>query len=565
MSAAEHDGTDAGNVGRGGAARSGESPRDPGRAAGDGTDDARSGSEPTRASSAPRPAASRPAPARGGWFAPMLLRLHFFAGVLVGPFILVAALTGAAYALTPSIERVVYADELTVPAASAEAAALPLADQIEAAEQVVGDDGALVAVRPAPEAGDTTRVMFTGDDLIESQTRAIFVDPATAEVRGDLPVYGTSGALPLRTAVSDFHRSLGLGDAGRLYSELAASWLGVVVVAGAGLWLVRWRAARRRTRPADRARARRGMLRPDTGATGHRRIFSWHASTGIWLLVGALFLSATGITWSQFAGENVTGLRSALSWSNPALTTALPEPGSGSPAGAGSSSGGAADAAEVAADPHAGHHGVEEAPLTEADPTTFDAVLEVARTVNVNTGLVEIKPPADAASAWTVTEIQRSFPTEVDAVAVDGSTLEVVGRTDFADYPVMAKLARWGVDTHMGSMFGLANQLLLAVTALGIAAMVVFGYLLWWKRRPTRAAGPVGTGARGAPRPGGAVGAARLRPGAAAPAGALARAPWWGVALVLVGGGLLALFLPLLGVTLVVFVVGDALWVASRR
>ena len=590
MSAAEHDGTDAGNVGRGGAARSGESPRDPGRAAGDGTDDARSGSEPTRASSAPgaatpdssaqgaasqgtaaegiaapRPAAPRPAPARGGWFAPMLLRLHFFAGVLVGPFILVAALTGAAYALTPSIERVVYADELTVPAASAEAAALPLADQIEAAEQVVGDDGALVAVRPAPEAGDTTRVMFTGDDLIESQTRAIFVDPATAEVRGDLPVYGTSGALPLRTAVSDFHRSLGLGDAGRLYSELAASWLGVVVVAGAGLWLVRWRAARRRTRPADRARARRGMLRPDTGATGHRRIFSWHASTGIWLLVGALFLSATGITWSQFAGENVTGLRSALSWSNPALTTALPEPGSGSSAGAGSSSG---DAADVAADPHAGHHGVEEAPLTEADPTTFDAVLEVARTVNVNTGLVEIKPPADAASAWTVTEIQRSFPTEVDAVAVDGSTLEVVGRTDFADYPVMAKLARWGVDTHMGSMFGLANQLLLAVTALGIAAMVVFGYLMWWKRRPTRAVGPVGTGARGAPRPGGAVGAvgaARLRPGAAAPAGALARAPWWGVALVLVGGGLLALFLPLLGVTLVVFVVGDALWVASRR
>ncbi|WP_082475250.1 PepSY-associated TM helix domain-containing protein [Frigoribacterium sp. Leaf263] len=564
MSAAEHDGTDAGNVGRGGAARSGESPRDPGRAAGDGTDDARSGSETTRASSAPRPAAPRPAPARGGWFAPMLLRLHFFAGVLVGPFILVAALTGAAYALTPSIERVVYADELTVPAASAESAALPLADQIEAAEQVVGDDGALVAVRPAPEAGDTTRVMFTGDDLIESQTRAIFVDPATAEVRGDLPVYGTSGALPLRTAVSDFHRSLGLGDAGRLYSELAASWLGVVVVAGAGLWLVRWRAARRRTRPADRARARRGMLRPDTGATGHRRIFSWHASTGIWLLIGALFLSATGITWSQFAGENVTGLRSALSWSNPALTTALPEPGSGSgsSAGAGSSSG---DAADVAADPHAGHHGVEEAPLTEADPTTFDAVLEVARTVNVNTGLVEIKPPADAASAWTVTEIQRSFPTEVDAVAVDGSTLEVVGRTDFADYPVMAKLARWGVDTHMGSMFGLANQLLLAVTALGIAVMVVFGYLMWWKRRPTRAAGPLGTGARGAPRPGGAVGAARLRPGAAAPAGALARAPWWGVALVLVGGGLLALFLPLLGVTLVVFVVGDALWVASRR
>ncbi|MCJ0701446.1 PepSY domain-containing protein [Frigoribacterium faeni] len=530
--------------GRGGAGRPPQSPRDSEAVATDHSTDGGSAADATRTSSASRPAAPRdaaprPAAPRRGWFAPMLLRLHFFAGVLVGPFILVAALTGAAYALTPSIERVVYADELTVPAASAEAPALPLADQIEAAERVVGDDGALVAVRPAPEAGDTTRVMFTGDDLIESQTRAIFVDPATAEVRGDLPVYGTSGALPLRTAVSDFHRSLGLGDAGRLYSELAASWLGVVVVAGGALWLVRWRAARRRARPADRARARRGMLRPETGSTGYRRIFSWHASTGIWLLVGALFLSATGITWSQFAGENVTGLRSALSWSNPTLTTALPADGAGSGSGSGSS---AADAADVAADPHAGHHGAEEAPVADADPADFDAVLAVARTVNVNTGLVEIKPPADAASAWTVTEIQRSFPTEVDAVAVDGSTLEVVGRTDFADYPIMAKLARWGVDTHMGSMFGLANQLLLAVTALGIAAMVVFGYLMWWKRRPTR-------GAR--------VGAA--------PAGALTRAPWWGVALVLAVGGVLALFLPLLGVSLVVFVVGDAVWMASRR
>lgn len=522
-------------------------PTPPGHAAG-----ARSSGDAGRASSTPRTtgqATARP-PATGGWFGPMLLRLHFFAGVLVGPFILVAALTGAAYALTPTLERVVYADELTVSAASADAPALPLAAQIEAAEEVVGDEGALVAVRPAPEPGDTTRVMFTADDLIDGQTRAIFVDPATAEVRGDLPVYGTSGALPLRTLISDVHRSLGLGDAGRLYSELAASWLGVVVVAGLGLWVVRWRRGR------AQARLRWGMLRPDTAVRGYRRIFSWHASTGIWLVVGALLLSATGITWSQFAGENVTGLRAALSWSTPALSTALPDAGSGSGSGAGSGAGSDAGsggaAAGGAADPHAGHHGAEEAPVTDLDPATFDAVLTVAQGVNVNTGLVEIKPPADAASAWTVTEIQRSFPTEVDAVAVDGTTLEVVGRTDFADYSFPAKLARWGIDTHMGSMFGLANQLVLVATALGIAAMVVFGYLMWWKRRPTRA---VGAGA----------GPSRLRPGRPAPAGALTRAPWWGIALMLGAGAVLGVFLPLLGISLIGFVLVDALVTAGRR
>lgn len=458
-----------------------------------------------------RPAEQR---RRGGWLAPLLLRLHFLAGLLVGPFILVAALSGAAYAITPALEPIVYAHELRAPVTSA---AVPLAEQIEAAEEIVGDDGELVAVRPAPNPGDTTRVMFTGEGLGESVTRAIFVDPGTAEVRGDLPVYGTSGAMPIRHAVSDFHRSLGLGDVGRLYSELAASWLGVVALAGIALWVIRFRKARRR----------KELLRPERGAKGYRRTFSWHASTGVWLLLGALFLSATGITWSHFAGENVTGLRAALSWQTPSVSTAL----------------GAADAG--AADPHAGHHGAAQAAAGVDDLGAFDDVLAVARTVNVNTGLVEIKPPADAASAWTVTEIQRSFPTEVDAVAIDGAALEVVDRVDFADYPFMAKLARWGIDTHQGSMWGLPNQILLVVTALGVAAMVVFGYVMWWQRRPASGG--------------------RMRMGRPAPAGALAQTPWWGLAAVVAAGAAIGLFLPLLGWTLVAFVVVDALIATARR
>ncbi|PPF52430.1 peptidase [Clavibacter michiganensis] len=461
---------------------------------------------------APAPVLTRP---QRGWFLPLLLRLHFLAGILVGPFILVAALSGAAYALAPSVEQVVYADELHAPATGS---TVPLATQIEAAEAVVGGSGALVAVRPAPAPGDTTRVMFTGDGLIPSQTRAVFVDPADASIRGDLPVYGTSGSLPLRTAISHFHRTLGLGDPGRLYSELAASWLGIVTLAGLGLWVARWRRAPRRL----------DLVRPDRRATGYRRVLSWHASTGVWLVAGALFLSATGITWSQLGGQNVTDLRAALSWQTPALTTAT---------GTGTAGGGAASA-----DPHAGHHAtpVPSAP-TAADPATFDAVLRVAQGVNVDTGLVEIKPPAEAGTAWTVSEIQRSFPTEVDQVAVDGSTLQVVGRTDFADYPLPAKLARWGIDTHQGTMFGLANQLLLAVTALGIAAMVVFGYLMWWRRRPGVA-----------------------RPGRPAPSGALVRAPWWGLAAVVAVGVGVGLFLPLVGIPLVGFVLLDALITAAR-
>ncbi len=50
---------------------------------------------------------------------PLLLRLHFYAGVLVAPFLLVAALSGLLYALSFQAEKVVYAHELEVPVGDA--------------------------------------------------------------------------------------------------------------------------------------------------------------------------------------------------------------------------------------------------------------------------------------------------------------------------------------------------------------------------------------------------------------------------------------------------------------
>ena len=128
------------------------------------------GADPKATPSAPT-AADR-ASSRG-WFTALLRRLHFFAGLLVGPFILVAAVSGALYAITPTLESTLYAHELT---ASSTAPAVPLAEQVSAAEQYVGGGATPVAVRPAPQAGATTRVMFADDTLPESTTRAIFVE-----------------------------------------------------------------------------------------------------------------------------------------------------------------------------------------------------------------------------------------------------------------------------------------------------------------------------------------------------------------------------------------------------
>lgn len=59
-----------------------------------------------------------------GWLGPLLLRLHFYAAILVGPFLLVSAASGALYALSPQLEKMVYAEALAAPS---DAAPLPLA------------------------------------------------------------------------------------------------------------------------------------------------------------------------------------------------------------------------------------------------------------------------------------------------------------------------------------------------------------------------------------------------------------------------------------------------------
>lgn len=398
-----------------------------------------------------------PAQPSSGAFVALVKRLHFYIGLFIGPFILVAALSGVVYALTPQIEKYLYAHALHT---QTQGVALSLETQVRRAQEAVGTGPTVAAVRPAPLPGDTTRVMFNVPGLGESEHRALFVDPVSGEILGDMKVYGTSGILPLRTWIDQFHRSLLLGDVGRIYSELAASWLWIAATGGIVLWAVRRR----------RLKRQRSSLR------------SWHASAGVWLMLGLLFFSATGLTWSQYAGGNIGILRAYYGWSTPSVATTLAKPAT-------------MDMAmdmHMPMDEHAEHH-MHMAPATSGvalNPALFDNVLTAARGANIEAAKVEIRPATKPEKAWVVAEIDRSWPTQVDAVSINPQTLAVVDHVEFSQYSIPAKLTRWGIDAHMGVLFGLANQLILVFFATGLAVMVIIGYVMWWRRRPTLASQP---------------------------------------------------------------------------
>jgi uncharacterized iron-regulated membrane protein len=168
----------------------------------------------------------------------LLLRLHFYAGVFVAPFLLVAALTGLAYTFTPQLDQLLHGDVLRVEETGDRPR--PLSEQITAARAAHPQGSLSSVVTPAgPE--DTTRVVLSVPGLGDKQ-RTVFVDPYTTEVRGELTTW--FGATPSTTWLDGLHRNLHLGEVGRLYSETAASWLWVIVLVGLLLRLGRGRGRR---------------------------------------------------------------------------------------------------------------------------------------------------------------------------------------------------------------------------------------------------------------------------------------------------------------------------------
>ncbi|WP_150237045.1 PepSY-associated TM helix domain-containing protein [Nocardiopsis quinghaiensis] len=449
---------------------------------------------------APPPARQR---SRSTWAAlrQLLLRLHFYAGLLIAPFVVVAAVTGLLYVYTPQLEQALYSDQLHVTPGDS---AVPLQTQVDTAVDA-HPEGTLNAVRPATEPDESTRVLLDVEGLSESHRLAVFVDPYTGEVLGDMTSYGSSGALPVRSWLSELHRHLHLGDLGRVYSELAASWLWVVGLGGVVLWIGR----RRRNR-----RLRRALL-PENSATGRNRTLSWHGSVGLWALAGLLMLSATGLTWSQFAGENVGQVRTALGWTTPALSASAASGHEGHGDRAGQADHGAA-----------------------GQGADLDRVLESARAAGLD-GPVEVSVPVEEGVPFTVAGVSRTWPVNQDSMAVDASSGEVVEALRFADYPFMAKMTSWGIAFHMGLLFGLPNQILLTLVGLSVLALVFWGYRMWWLRRPTKET------ALSMGRP-------------LVPRGTWRGLPWWCLALVAATAVGVGLFLPLFGISLLVFLLVDA-------
>jgi uncharacterized iron-regulated membrane protein len=383
---------------------------------------------------------------------PLARRVHLLAGILVAPLLLVLCLTGLVYVFSPQIHDGLYASQLYVDRVGEEPR--PVTEQIKVA-MAAHPEAELRSVVPPPEPDRTTQVnLSVPSDADPDHSRTVYVDPYTNYINGEITT--ERGRLPANVWLRDLHADLHLGKFGRLYSETAASWLPVITLGGLVLWLAK---------QGRRVRTAREFLVPAPRGKGALlRLRSVHGPLGFWASGMLLVTAVTGLMMSRFAGPRLFGAQP------PRLAAApvdIPVP---------------------------------------ATPIDAATVLGVARDHGLS-GTLEVTASAAPGQVFTVSETSPGLPVHRTAIAVDPYTGRVTEHIGWDDYPLMAQVRTLGVELHTGTLFGLANQILLAVFAIATIVLILGGYRMWWKRSPYRGQLPPAPQAalRQIPRPLGVV------------------------------------------------------------
>lgn len=393
-------------------------------------------------------------------------RWHFYAGLFCIPFVLILSLTGAAYLFKPQVEAFLDSPYGHLVLEGTEQS--PEA-QVKAALAAAPEGSRLRFYEVRREADDAARVILSTPDgpLIA------FVHPEANVVLG----LQREADRPMEV-IKTIHGELLMGERGSILVELAAGWAVVMILTGLVLWFPRG------------GRGAGGVLWPRLGLGGRLAWRDLHAVTGFWISGLALFLLLTGLPWTTVWNDAFKEVRRATG-----TLAASQEWSSGRKA--------------EQSDAHAAHRalssvGGHKDHATGAPAPSLDRMAEAAAALGLPPPVL-IAPPAPgggwrSSPDWTVRSETPNRPLRV-VLTLDPATGAVRARETFGDKHPIDQAIGYGIAAHEGQLFGVANQLLGLVAAVGLIILSISGVIMWRRRGPK--------GVLGAPEPLSSVTAAR--------------------------------------------------------
>lgn len=369
-------------------------------------------------------------------------RWHFYAGLLVMPFLMLLALTGGLYLFKTEIDQAVYAGMARVAARSGAVSA----DRWAAAARV-GTGGEVVNVLVPARPDEAVRITVRMPD---DSRRTVFVDPHDAQVTG---VTAWGGVME---TIKRLHSLELFGPVMNIVVEIVAGWAIILVATGVFLWWPRGRAV--------------GVVAIKASNPARRPFWrDLHAVTGLYAGAVIVFLAVTGMPWSAVWGDRIL--------------SAMRESGLGRPA------------APAAASPweHAGHdekpagvgwtmeNAVLPTPPHQAEPR-LARVIERAEAASLPRPYL-VSVPKSEGLAFTVAA-QNTRVEDARTLYIDGVTGALRADIAYDRFGWGAKAFEWGIAVHQGEQYGQINRLIMLGGCIAIWILSISGLMMWWKRRP---------------------------------------------------------------------------------
>ncbi|GAA0357707.1 PepSY domain-containing protein [Bowmanella denitrificans] len=400
-----------------------------------------------------------PTDKQNGRFYQAVWRWHYYAGLLVMPFMLILLLSGLLMLLSKPPESLFAQSSLQV---EENAKPLPASQLLAKVRQRYPDASVKLYIAPHNASSAAQFYLQTaahhqgGHAGHGAGGEQVFIHPYNGEI-----LASQQPAHSLYNWLKDLHGSLFLGKLGDALIETAAG-LGILMVLS-GLYLAwprtGWRSLSIHWRPASRSQWRQ-----------------IHKVVGLLVTLPLLFFLLSGLAWT-----NVWGGMLVQPWGS------LP----------GTSFKGAKSAEQHQSMNHAGMHQVPwamEQTLMPASAGRLEALdLDQVTAIAARQGLSSYRVhfPLDDSGVWTISATTMAGdinnPLQERIVHLDKSNAEVLADIRFADYPLMGQAMAASIPFHQGDL-GVWNWLLNVLLVCLILLLTISGLILWWKRRPKRRA-----------------------------------------------------------------------------
>ncbi len=347
----------------------------------------------------------------------LIRQLHLLLGLTSGTVVFIVAITGCLYAFEEELRNAIYKDVLFI---ETQATRKPISELIKNVKAEFPKPG----IKNIKISADSTRSV----EFILKNKRSVLVDPYTGKVLGTFNKETDFFGIVLQT-----HRSLYLGDTGKIVTGTSAILFIFMLISGIVLW---W--------PKNKTFLKQ-KFSLKKNASWKKRIYDLHSVLGFYASWIIVLTALTGVIWAFKWAE------STMYWLNGSKKTE--------------------------------HRYYSK--YKESKPLVIDKIISLAGSLYLKSDKCFISMPEDSVGVYKVMLYydDGGFYNKTDQLFFDQYTGELRKANLFEHSSRGDKLKATNYNIHTGKVIGIVGQLLTFFAALISASLPITGLLMWLRKR----------------------------------------------------------------------------------